>query len=88
MNDSSTALHTQLRAAGIPVVGVMADQRLLREQWRLDFAPEATDEQKAQATQIITAFDPDAKPAPPTKRTQLEKALGMTLAEIKAELGR
>lgn len=76
-------LHDQLHAAGIPVVTVSRGED---RAFRIDFAPEATDKQKAQAAQIVAAFDPDTKPAPPTKRERLEKVLGITLEEFKAEL--
>lgn len=49
-------LHGQLSAAGIPVVSV-GGKATDRSTWRVDFAPEATDEQKAQASQIVAAFD-------------------------------
>ena len=51
------ALHTQLTAASIPVVGISIGRKDDRSTWRIDFAPEATDEQKAQAAQIVAAFD-------------------------------
>lgn len=51
-----TTLHAQLTAAGIPIVGV-AGKLSDRSTWRIDFAPEATDEQKALAAQIVAAFD-------------------------------
>ena len=49
-------LHGQISAAGIPVVSV-GGKATDRSTWRVDFAPEATDEQKAQASQIVAAFD-------------------------------
>jgi len=51
------ALHTQLISAGIPVVGISIGRKDDKATWRIDFAPEATDEQKAQAAQIVAAFD-------------------------------
>ena len=51
------ALHTQLTAAGIPVHGISIGRKDDKATWRVDFAPEATDEQKAQAAQIVAAFD-------------------------------
>lgn len=51
------ALHTQLTSAGIPITGISIGRNDDRATWRIDFAPEATDEQKAQAAQIVTAFD-------------------------------
>ena len=50
-------LHAQLTAAGIPVSGISIGRNDDRSTWRVDFAPEATDEQKAQAAQIVAAFD-------------------------------
>lgn len=50
-------LHTQLTTAGIPVNGISIGRKNDRSTWRVDFAPEATDEQKAQAAQIVAAFD-------------------------------
>ena len=50
-------LHTQLTAAGIPVSGISIGRKDDKATWRVDFAPEATDEQKAQAAQIVAAFD-------------------------------
>ena len=51
------ALHTQLTAAGIPIHGISIGRKDDKATWRVDFAPEATDEQKAQAAQIVAAFD-------------------------------
>jgi len=51
------ALHTQLISAGIPVVGISIGRKDDKATWRVDFAPEATDEQKAQAAQLVAAFD-------------------------------
>jgi len=51
------ALHTQLTSAGIPVHGISIGRKDDKATWRVDFAPEATDEQKAQAAQIVAAFD-------------------------------
>lgn len=50
-------LHAQLTAAGIPVSGISIGRKDDKATWRIDFAPEATDEQKAQAAQIVAAFD-------------------------------
>lgn len=47
-------LHKTLSDAGIPLVGVSANPDGTP---RIDFAPEATDEQRAQAAQIVAAFD-------------------------------
>lgn len=50
-------LHAQLTAAGIPVSGISIGRNDDRSTWRIDFAPEATDEQKAHAAQIVAEFD-------------------------------
>lgn len=50
-------LHGNLGAAGIPVYGISIGSKDDKSTWRIDFAPEATDEQKAQAAQLVAAFD-------------------------------
>ena len=44
-------------AAVCPIHGISIGRKDDRSTWRVDFAPEATDEQKAQAAQIVAAFD-------------------------------
>lgn len=51
------ALHAQLSSAEVPVTGISTGRKDDRSTWRVDFAPEATEEQKAQAAQIVAAFD-------------------------------
>lgn len=51
------ALHTQLTTAGIPITGISIGRKDDRSTWRIDFAPEANDEQRALAAQILSAFD-------------------------------
>lgn len=47
----------QALKAVCPIHGVSIGRKNDRSTWRVDFAPEATDEQKAQAAQIVAAFD-------------------------------
>ena len=54
---TAAQLDTALRASGIPITGISIGRKDDRSTWRVDFAPEATDEQKARATQIVAAFD-------------------------------
>lgn len=49
-------LHAALSAAA-PIVGVSVGDPDDRSMWRVDFAPEATDTQKAAALQVVGAFD-------------------------------
>lgn len=44
-------------AAVAPIHGISIGSGGDKSTWRVDFAPEATDEQKAQAAQIVAAFD-------------------------------
>lgn len=55
-----------LRAAGVPVVGVFcpSDDKAT---WRVDFAPEATQAHRDQATALIAAW------VPPTPATLLDR---------------
>ena len=50
-------LHNALTATGIPITGISIGRKDDRLTWRIDFAPDATDEQKSQAAQIVAAFD-------------------------------
>lgn len=49
----ATYLDQTLRAAGIPIVGVSVRDPLDRATWIVTFQPQATDEQRAQAAQIV-----------------------------------
>ena len=48
---------TKALAAVAPITGVSIGRKDDRSTWRIDFAPEATDDQKAQAAQIVASFD-------------------------------
>lgn len=50
-------IHDQLKVAGILATGVSIGRKDDKSTWRIDFAPEATDEQMANAAQIVAAFD-------------------------------
>ena len=47
-------------AAVCPVVGLSIGDRNNRATWRIDFAPEATQQQKDAAAAVIASFDPNA----------------------------
>lgn len=81
----ATVLHDQLSRAGINVVGVSIGRKDDKRTWRIDLADES---QRAQADALVAAFDPATKPPEPTRREKLERATGLTIAEIKAELAR
>lgn len=49
-------LHTALEEAGIPIVGVSVGDYLDRRAWRIDFAPNATPSDRANADIIKATF--------------------------------
>lgn len=57
---SNTATLTAEIAAVAPIQGVSIGSWNDRETWRIDFAPDATEQQKAAAQAVLVSFDPDA----------------------------
>ena len=82
-------MHDKLAKAGIPVVTV----RLTREQQiEVEFAPEATPEQKAAAQEVVYAYDQEAEDAAKAARsvpvTAADIDAAKTVADLKALLHR
>ena len=50
-------IDAALRAASIPIHGISIGRKDDRSTWRIDFAPDATDGQRALAAQIVAEFD-------------------------------
>lgn len=73
-------LHDKLVAAGVPLLSV----RLKAGSIELEFADEATDEQKADAQKIVDAYDPDAEEAAPSIIDEINNA--KTLPQLKEAL--
>lgn len=46
-----------LRTAGIPIISVTVGNDDDRSTWRVEFAPEATDQQKADAAALLESID-------------------------------
>lgn len=63
-------LDKQLRAASIPIDGIAKQNG----DYRIDFRPEATAEQRIQAAAIVAAFDPVGAIA---RENEIEQAPGM-----------
>jgi hypothetical protein len=57
MAEPAVLLQSAIDAAGIPNVGVRVGRRDDRSTWAVDFKPEATAEQQAQAQVIIASLD-------------------------------
>lgn len=60
-------LDLALRSVGVPIDGVSIGDLNDRSTWRVDFRPEATPAQRAQAVAIVAAF------APPTAAQILDE---------------
>lgn len=56
MSNITGLLHNKIEAAGIPIFGVSIGDANDRMTWRVDFRPEATAQQQADAQAIINAF--------------------------------
>lgn len=79
---NTTTLVLKLQAAGIPVVSVYGDGRY-------DLAPDATDQQRTLAAQIVAAYDQkaeDAKGAALRQAliTQAQSAVGVRVDQLSA----
>lgn len=57
MQSVQSILRNRLTAAGIPIVGISGNA----PPFRVDFAPEATQQQRDAAAAIVAAFDPAAE---------------------------
>lgn len=57
--NTARRLHEALAAAAIPIDGVSIGRDDDRLTWRIDFRPEATDEQRSVASRLLETFDPD-----------------------------
>ena len=55
-----------------------------RDTWRIDFAPEATEQQREAAQAVVDGFDPTAPADQPASLDERVAALEMALAEAKA----
>jgi|SRR6185295_6917843 len=60
MASVAAIVEQTVRAAGIPITGVSIGDQTNRATWRVAFAPEATDPQKAQAQTIVDTVVIDA----------------------------
>ena len=61
MTTSVAARLTRLLARnGVPMTGVSVGDETNKQTWRVDFLPEATPEQQAQAASLLDAYDPVA----------------------------
>lgn len=54
----AASVSEALKAAGVPFVSVSIGRKDDKATWRVDFAPTATDADKAQAASVIAAFVP------------------------------
>ncbi len=72
---SVAKLDRSIRAV-CPIEGVSVGSADDKKTWRIYFAPEATEEQRAAAQNVLAAFDPDApenQPDPPFEvRAEIE----------------
>jgi hypothetical protein len=76
-------LH-QAVAAVAPVVGVSIGEETEKDTWQIDFAPEATEQQRAAAEAVIAELDPTAPVAEAPSLEQRVAAIESALAEAKA----
>jgi hypothetical protein len=67
------ALHDRLQLV-CPIVGVSVGKLADKATWRIDFAPEATAEQRTAAQAALQAFDPDAPAMPASVKMWQAKA--------------
>jgi hypothetical protein len=74
-----TKLDRELKEAGIPIVGVAATGRV-------DFAEEATDEQKKLAQEVLAQHDPTSEPTVKEQYAEL-RTLEEKVALIAKRLG-
>lgn len=65
-------------AAVCPIESISYGRKDDKQTWRIDFLPEATDEQRAAAQAVVDAFDPSIDP-PPVK-TRIEKLADLMVA--------
>ena len=58
MNNLAQQIYDTLLAQSIPIESISIGRRTDRATWRIDFAPSATDDQRAAAAALMAAFDP------------------------------
>ena len=83
----NTARLDQAIKAVCPISGVSIGRKDDKATWRIDFLAEAKQGQRTAAQAVLDAFDMNAPEPDQTMRQKLA-ALGITVAELKAELAR
>lgn len=58
----AAALDRKLKTLGVPILGVSIKDPDNVSTWRIDYAPEATAQQRTYGDSLIAAFDKDAVP--------------------------
>lgn len=53
-------LDSALKAAGIPIISVSIGDEADRGTWRIEYAKEATDQQRADGDALLKTFDPES----------------------------
>lgn len=76
---SLATLTALLKEAGVPVVSVSFVDEQDKATWNVEFAPEATPEQKSLATSIVRDFDPDAPDVKDAEQTAAARAAADSL---------
>jgi hypothetical protein len=76
-------LHEAI-AAVCPIGSVSIGEDTDKKTWRIDFAPEATQEQRAAAEAVVDGFDPAAPVPPVASLDERVAAIEMALAEATA----
>lgn len=88
---NAAALDAALRAAGLPIIGaaIGVGGRPVSDKaaWRVDWAGEPSEAQKAAARAVIDAFDPVAEAAKPPPKSELEQ-LRERVAALESESAR
>lgn len=85
MHEREVAVHEAI-AAVCPIDGVMFGDLADKATWRIDFSPEATDEEKARAQDALDAYDLNVAPAAPRDLVAELDALIARNAKLEAAL--
>ena len=85
MHEREVSVHEAI-AAVCPIDGVLFGDLADKATWRIDFSPEATDEQKARAQDALDAYDLNVAPAAPRDLIAELDALTARNAKLAAAL--
>ena len=77
---TALAFQRALEAANVPVVGVSIGDPDDRDTWRINYAKQVTDQQRADGEAVRKSFDPSSKDAKDAERAAMAARIDDNLA--------